>query len=188
MADRATLTKPTTVDEFDHFAALPENVGHKLQLVDGEIIEEMPKFAHARIASRLILWLGKFFEEHPIGEVFAELRIALPDELINARIPDICVVIGRQDELAGLGVNDALPFMPDLIIEIQSEGQTDRYMSDLADYYLERGCRMVWIIYPDLKLVEWLTPTERHLLLLEGTISGGDVLPGLSVSVAKLFA
>lgn len=185
MTDRVHLL---TVDEFERIAALPENLGRKLQLVNGEIVEEMPKFAHARIASRLILWLGKFFEEHPVGEVFAEFRIDLPDKQFDARVPDICIVLGRKDELARLGDNDPLPFMPDLIIEIQSEGQTDRYMRDLADYYLANGCRMVWLIYPDRKLVEWLTPTARRLLNLEGIIDGGDVLPEFSLSLGKLFA
>ncbi|NUQ05463.1 MAG: Uma2 family endonuclease [Anaerolineae bacterium] len=159
-----------TVEEFERFALLPENLGRKLQLINGEIVEEMPKLAHARISVRLIAWLLEYLRRSPIGEVFNELRITLEDESHNAVVPDICVVVERRGELGALGDNDPLPFMPDLLIEIQSEGQGDRHMRDLADYYLARGGQMVWLIYPDRKLVEWLTPTERRLLTLDGTI------------------
>jgi Uma2 family endonuclease len=77
--------------------------------------------------------------------------------------------------------------MPDLAVEVQSPGQSDRFMSDKAAFYLENGSKMVWLIYPDRQLVEFLTPTERQLLTLDGTISGGDVLPDFSVKVADIF-
>lgn len=113
--------------------------------------------------------------------------IDLPNEPNNARIADIGIVVARKDKLAKLNDHDALPFMPDLIIEIQSEGLNDRYMRDLADFYLANGCRMVSLIYAYRKLVEWLTSTERRLMNLEGILDGGDVLPKFSLPVAKLF-
>lgn len=184
----ANKTPLITVREFEQIAIQTDNRGRKLQLVHGVIVEERAGLAQARISSRLILWLGKFLEQHPFGEIFNELRIDLPDEPLNARVPDICVVIYRADALAQLGDNDPLPFMPNLIAEIQSEGQTDRYMSDLAAYYFAHGCQMVWLVYPDRKLVEWLTTAEHRILTSDDAISGGAVLPGLSIAVEDLFA
>ena len=46
---------------------------------------------------------------------------------------------------------------------------------------------MVWLVYPDRRLVEVLTPTERHLLTDDATINGGEVLPGFSVNIADIF-
>jgi Uma2 family endonuclease len=82
-----------------------------------------------------------------------------------------------------------VPYLPDLALEIQSPGQSDRFMMDKADYYLANGTRMVWLIYTERRLVEGLTPTERHLLTEKDTdtISGDEVLPGFSVAVADIF-
>jgi len=73
------------------------------------------------------------------------------------------------------------------LVEVQSPGQSDRFMADKAAYYLEHGARMVWLIYPDRRLVEVLTQQDRHLLTESGIISGGDVLPDFSVAVKDLF-
>lgn len=188
MTDRVLLSTPTTVDEFEQYVAQPENMGRKLQLINGEIVEAMPKIIHARIMRLLMKWLERYIDEHPGGEILPEIRIDLPDDPNNARVADIGVVVARTDDLAKLGDHDALTFMPDLIIEIQSEGQTDRYMRDLADFYIANGCQMVWLIYPDRKIVEWLTAAERRLLNVEGDISGGNVLPEFRLAVSTLFA
>lgn len=177
-----------TVEEFDQIILRPDNLGRKLQLVNGEIVEEMPKYAHATISMFLIGWLLDYLKTHPVGRLFNEFRIDLPDDELNARVPDLSLVINRNDELASLGGDDPLPFMPDLIIEIQSKGQSDRYMLDLANYYLAHGCRMVWLIYPDQQIVEWLASTERQLLTAGDTISGGELLPDFSLPVKSVFA
>ncbi len=184
MTDQVRLV---TVAEFDALLTRAENSGRRLQLINGEIVEDMPKLAHARISVRLIMILVKYFAEHPIGEVFNELRVDLPDAEWDVRIPDISAVIQRQDELARLQGHESLPFMPDLVIEIQSEEQTDRTMGDLALYYFAHGCRMVWLVYPDRQLVEWLTPTERRILTIDETISGEPVLPGLLIPMPTIF-
>jgi Uma2 family endonuclease len=188
MTDRVLLSTPTTLDEFERYIAQPENMGRKLQLINGEIVEEMPKIIHARIMRLLMKWLERHMDAYPDGEILPEIRIDLPDDPNNARVADIGVVVARAVELAKLGDHDALTFMPDLIVEIQSEGQTDRYMRDLADFYIANGCQMVWLIYPDRKLVEWLTSTERRLLNVDGVISGGSVLPEFSLAVSSLFS
>lgn len=180
--------KKITVEEFDQIIERPENLGRKLQLVNGEIVEEMPKYAHATISMFLIGWLLDYLKTHPIGRLFNEFRIDLPNDELNAHVPDLSLVINRKDELAKLGVDDSLPFMPDLIIEIQSKGQSDRYMLDLANYYLEHGCQMVWLIYPSRQIVEWLTPTERQLLAGEDNIIGGEILPDFSLPVKSMFS
>lgn len=76
--------------------------------------------------------------------------------------------------------------MPDLAIEIQSPGQSDKLMSDKADYYLANGTRMVWIIYKK-RIVEVRTQDDRQLLNEDDILDGGDLLPGFSVAVKDVF-
>lgn len=177
--------KPITVDEFERIVALPENVGRKLQLINGEIIEEMPNPLHGMIVIALIKWLLKYLEAHAVGTLLTEVRIKLLNDEMEGRIPDGSFVHREQ---GGFDRLQPLPFVPYLCVEIQSPGQSDRYMLDLANYYLANGGKMVWLVYPDRKLVEWLTPTERRLLTVDESISGGDVLPGFVLEVRELFA
>lgn len=44
---------------------------------------------------------------------------------------------------------------------------------------------MVWLIYPEKRLVEVLT--ARELLGESETISGGDVLPDFALPVSEVF-
>ncbi len=54
-------------------------------------------------------------------------------------------------------------------------------------YYLAHGTKMVWIVYPRQQMVEVLTLTERHLLTINDTLTGGEVLPGFSLTISEIF-
>jgi Uma2 family endonuclease len=60
-------------------------------------------------------------------------------------------------------------------------------MADKASYYLKNGSRMVWLVYSTKRLIEVLTPTDRHLLTEQDTVNGGDVLPGFTLQVSDVF-
>ncbi len=78
--------------------------------------------------------------------------------------------------------------MPDLAIEVQSPGQSDKLMIDKADYYLSNGARVVWIVYPTIRLVEVLTPDDRELLTESATLNGGDLLLGFLLPLTEIFS
>jgi Uma2 family endonuclease len=80
------------------------------------------------------------------------------------------------------------PYMPDLAVEIQSPGQSDKLVVDKAEYYLANGTQMVWLVYPTKKLVELLTKDDRQLLTLTDTLRGGTLLPDFSLPVKDIFA
>lgn len=176
---------PYTVEEFERFAERPENAHRRLELVNGEIVEAMPTPLHGLTVIALIKWLLKYLEANPdAGTLLTEVRIKLPQDEDQAHIPNISFVLREQGDFDR---KEPLPFIPALCIEIQSPGQSDRYMTDLAQYYLSNGGKLVWLVYPDRKLVEWLTPNERQLLTVEESLSGGDVLPEFSLPVRNVF-
>jgi Uma2 family endonuclease len=177
-----------TVDEFERLLALPGYQDRRIELINGEMVEAMPGFAHARIATKLIVLLHAYLTQRPIGQVFVELRLSLPGLPLESRVPDVCVIIGRDAELAQLEDGDALPFVPDLCIEIASPGQPMALLSQKAAFYLAHGGRMVWLIYPDRGIVEWLTRDGRDLLTGQMPIDGGDVLPGLTLTAGEVVA
>jgi Uma2 family endonuclease len=178
-------TQPYSIAEYEALIDEAENSDRLLELVHGLIVEKMPTQLHAAIVHLISGFLFIFLREHPIGWALVQARYQLPGDEHNARIPDLSFV--RRVEGRTLTTARAAPYMPDLAIEIQSPGQSDRMMLDKADYYLSNGTQMVWLVYPDRRLVEVLTNDERHLLTETGAINGRDVLPGFTVNVKDIF-
>ncbi len=175
--------KLTTAD-FDDFLAERRDSNRRWELVDGEIIEKMPTQLHAYIIGMLAHFIISFLQKHPIGYALIEARYRAPNDPDNDLIPDLSFVRRERGPLLSSG---PAPYMPDLAVEAQSEGQSDKFMSDTARLYLSRGGRMVWIIYPTRRIVETLTANERHLLTIEDMLDGGDVLPDFRIPIRELF-
>ena len=171
-----------TSSEYETLAT--QHPDRRFELIHGEIIEKMPTQLHAFIVQMLSGFLFVFLRENPIGYALIEARYRAPGDEHNDRIPDLSFITKARGPLVARG---PAPYMPDLAVEVQSPGQSDQFMADKAAYYLQNGTRMVWLIYPDRQLAEVLQPGERHLLTADGTLDGGDVLPGFSVPLADLF-
>lgn len=168
----------------DYEALLARYPDRRLELIDGQVIENMPTLWHGIIIHLISGFLFVYLRDNPIGHVSIEGRYGLPDDEHNVRMPDLSFFRHETGDIVERG---PAPFMPDLAVEVQSPGQSDRLMSAKAAYYLARGVHMVWLVYPDRRLVEVLTPEHRQLLTAEGTLSGGAVLPGFSVAVADIL-
>ena len=168
--------------EFNRLLTLPEYAQRRVELFDGEIVEKMPKPKHGRIASIIHGLIFVYLQAHPIGTLYLEAQIEMPDE-DYAPIPDMCFV---KDGKGEFDESKPFTFMPDLIVEIQSPGQSTQFMREKADYYRARGCRMVIIIYEN-PIIEVLTPTYRKLHTIDEVFDGGDVLPGFTLPIRQIF-
>lgn len=171
-----------TRSTFETIAA--QNPDWRIELINGEIIRKMPTQLHAYIVGIIAHFILTYLSENPIGYALVEARYGLPDDNENDRIPDLSFISKDKGPLVKEG---PAPYMPDLAVEVQSPGQSDRLMIDKALYYLDHGSRMVWLVYPDRQLVEVFTVDERHLLTADATISGGDVLPGFTLAIQDIF-
>ncbi len=178
-----SVREKLTAEQYETFLALPENVGRRFELIRGEITEKMPTLLHAYIISRLNILLGIFLLQHMLGDTLIEARFRLPDDE-NDVIPDLSFVAHGRGAVFHNGPGF---FVPDLAVEAQSDGQSERFMLDKALTYLANGTRMVWIIYSNRQIIEVLTATDRQLLTIDDTLTGGDLLPGFSVAVRDLF-
>jgi Uma2 family endonuclease len=179
-----TQTKSITTEAFEQFVKQPQNAGRRFALVNGEIVEKMPTQLHALIASLLIGLFIQYRQSHPFVWVFSEVRIKLSDDETNDRIPDVAVVLreGRTIDL-----NKPLSFVPDFVIQIQSPGQSDKYMSETGDYYLAHDAKLVWLIYPRKRLVEVRTLDDRQLLNDDDLLDAGSILSGFHITVNQMF-
>jgi Uma2 family endonuclease len=79
--------------------------------------------------------------------------------------------------------------VPDLVIEVLSEGNTPKEMARKLDEYFRAGVRLVWYVNPKKRTVRVYTARDRSVLLREeDTLDGGDVLPGFALSIRDWFA
>lgn len=183
-------TRLMTAEEFEEFIALPENQDRHFELFQGELIEDMPTEEHGMVAGRIFHYLFSHAELNlGLGRVVLEVRRKKPEDDYTALIPDIDFTSNERLEARNMEIVRSGPVlqMPDLAVEVQSPGQSPKFMADKAAYYLENGVRMVWLVYPAKQIIEVLTPDSRELLTIEDTLDGGDVVPGFSVPVQKLF-
>jgi Uma2 family endonuclease len=172
-----------TLEEFERFIAQPEQAHRLFELIDGEIVEKMPTREHGIIALNVGADLDAYLDSHPIGQAAVEARHRPTDDRLNDRLPDVSFVSGsRPVETEG-----AANYIPDLCVEIRSPADTLRDMLAKADFYLRNGGRMVWLIYPEQRIVEVLTQQDRQLLTENSTLTGGDVLPEFSIPVSRIF-
>ena len=169
---------------------LPENADKTIELIDGEvIIMAGGSILHTLIITRLVNLLADYLRVNPLGMALTDVALYdLPNgDLV---IPDGSFVVnGRYDE-DHLPVR--FPFAPDLAIEVMSPSNTDAQMSVKVDTYLMSGTRLVWLIYPERRVVSVYhrqpdgTTTYRSLNDKD-TLSGDDVLPSFSVATVAIF-
>ena len=54
--------------------------------------------------------------------------------------------------------------------------------------HMQGGSRHVWLVRPKQQMVTVFSQNEpEHILTMENTLDGGDVLPGFSLPVRALF-
>ena len=77
---------------------------------------------------------------------------------------------------------------PDLAVEVKSPGNSYAELAAKAGMWLSYGSREVWIADPERVTITVYRPYQEPLILGEDdTLEGGDLLPGFSTPVWRLF-
>lgn len=173
-----------THQEFNTFLA--DNPNGLYELINGQIVQKMPTERHGEIAGIVfsIIYAYLRAQDERLGRVSVESRFRPKDDSYNDMLPD--VAFRRTD---GKAVNKgAVSGVPDLAVEIKSPDDQINMMREKAKIYLRNGSQMVWLIYPNLEIVEVYTPNADVLILQNAdTLTGGDVLPNFSTKLADIF-
>lgn len=175
---------PMSVAEFD---ALPEREGWKVELSDGELIMTAAARAfHNLVRDRLGRSLGDFADKHGLGEVLWETDFKL--ETNTVRIPDVAFISARR--WRGVDPRALMDFAPDLAVEVVSPSNNADDLALKVRQYLRAGTRLVWVIYPESRLVYIYRPGERPEIREAETgqvLDAPALLPGWSLPLATLF-
>lgn len=177
-------TKRYTAEEFDEFVLLPENVQRNFELIGGEIVEKMVSNSYCSIIeSRINRLLGNFVEEHDLG------WITSPDGGYNVAgeryIPDVAFLSRkRHPEVPKVSY---IRMAPDLAVEVMSPNDSERELLLKVTTYLLDNV-VVWVVYPDDKIVHIHTPGKvAEVLNINDKIDGGTLLPGFTLPVEDIF-
>src|SRR5262245_53017382 len=157
------------------------------ELIDGVLVEKAMGYYESRLATVLVYFLERFFDQHPLGIVTGEggmVRI----ERGQVRIPDVGYFCWDHFPDRILPRTHILDMVPDLAVEILSPTNTAKEMERKRGEYFTGGAKLVWEVYPDKREVNVFKAPEDFVTVDEnGVLDGGTVLPGFTLSVREWF-
>ncbi len=165
------------------------------ELVKGHLVKNpIAGGSHDYLVYRLTLMLGAFIESHNLGVMTLSqtgYNVTLPGERETVWVPDLAFV-----QAAHVPAQDSLEWSrkwnvaPDLVVQIAAPGQSRQDVGARASGWLERGVRLVWVVWPASKMVDvWLPTSDRPetTLRLEDSLDGLDVVPGFTCPLTRIF-
>lgn len=178
------LQTKVTVSEFEAFISRRENRERLFELIGGKIVEVVSNPLSSKIAQRFGTFVGMYLLENDIGHLTgADGGYVVSGEMY---IPDVGFIgYEKQRELAyDEGYN---PNPPDLAVEVLSPSNDPADMHIKIGNYLRAGTT-VWVADPAKQQVTVHAPGQEEMTLnIDGTLNGGDVLPGFSLSLRDVF-
>lgn len=175
--DISPFERQLTIEEAE---ALAE--GRSFELIEGRMVFKWADKTHSKAQAHLIGELYSYFENKPIGLVLPEYSVRLwPESKLNLRTPDIAVFLNES-----LSEEEYEPRAPDLAIEIVSDDDRAEEIFAKGRLYLEKGSRVVWIVFPSEQSVLVMTPTERRWIT--DRLTCPEVLPDFALNVPEIFS
>ena len=145
-------------------------------------------FDHGRLAINIGNALANFAKVRSLGIVVsAEPGFQIAHDPDTVRAPDVAFV--RAERIPPGGVKGFFQGSPDIAVEIVSPNDRASKVMAKAQDWLQAGSSLVWVVDPETRTISvYRTRNEIAVLDETDTLTGGDVLPGFAVPVAKIFA
>jgi Uma2 family endonuclease len=159
------------------------------ELIEGEVVALSPAGGHHGASASIIdILLGHYVLEHDLGMTYAAETGFLiqrgPDTVLapdfafiaNERLPDWSQC------------KSFVPAVPDLVVEVVSPGDRFSEVELKAKRWLDAGCQDLFVIDPESKTVRRrLHDGIIEVLDENATIDAGDLVPGWTLQVARIF-
>jgi Uma2 family endonuclease len=176
-----------TYDDFVHF---PDD-GKRHELIDGEhYVTPSPNIRHQRILGNLHLLIGNWLEAHPIGQAFmAPLDVVLSNHDVVE--PDLLYLSNERAAQTMTPAN--IRGVPELVVEIASEGTRRRDETIKRRLYERVGVAEYWVVDPVIDVVrvyrqESAGPRRPIELSRETSdVLTTPLLPGLQLPLTRIF-
>ena len=140
---------------------------------------------HGNIAARLLIKLGIYLEQNPLGELYVSnttFRIG-----VQERMPDVSFVLAARFPAEGQPTGK-WEMAPDLAIEVISPTDIWDKVNEKVHEYFAGGVQQVWLVSQPLREVTVLdSPKQIRVVTAEEDITSEKLLPGFKCRVADLF-
>ena len=182
----ATLEKPAvhTAEDLERLSAQ----GYHYEMIKGELREMAPPGGwHGSSTSRISAFVSIFIIDEDLGGTFAaETGFLVERNPDTVLAPDFAFV--AKDRLPKPLLKSYVPVIRDIVLETRSPNDTKKEVADKVALWLELGVWLVWELNPQTRILAVHQNNQMPRFLAEGdTLDGSDVLPGLSVPIARLF-
>ncbi len=173
-------------------AQLPAD-DYTYEIVEGELLRVPGSgFDASEISALLIHALLSFVLPRGLGRVSSSdgtYDLTRPgDPADTALVPDVAFVQTGRLPTRNPGY---AKLAPDLVAEVASPSQYRPEMADKAKLYLDRGVRLVWVVWPNRQEADVWRPASPQApvvtLGIADSLDGYDVLPGFTCPLADLF-
>ena len=171
---------------------LPQYADGRFELIEGEVVAMPPTgLAHGRRSNRIGRYLDEYAEATGAGVVAADTGFFADDDDETLLGPDVAFI--RMERLDDPDSPRFVGLMPDLAVEVKSPNDTFAATRRKAELYLQRGTRLVWLVYPARRNVEVCRLDDAGEMRVEtvyvgGALSGEDVLPGFRLELSRVFS
>jgi Uma2 family endonuclease len=165
-----------------------ERLGVICELVDGTLVRKAMGAYESLLASEIIRLIGNFLDKMKLG------RLTAPDgptrlKPSKVRVPDVAFYSWDRLKKHFPKRGTTMKIGPDLAIEVLSPDNTKDEMDDKLRDYFGAKVRLVWHIDPKTKSARAYRSLKRFEdIPADGSLDGGDVLPGFALNLATLFA
>lgn len=175
-------------DEFYEFCL----ANHELRIertADGQLLIMPPTGSETgSYNAEITIEIGLWNRQHKIGRIFdSSTGFTLPNGA--ERAPDTAWI--RQDRWDALPVAERKRFAlitPDFVLELRSDDQSLTELREKMDEYMDSGCRLGWLIDPkNRRTYVYSENGDIQTVKFEDTLTGADVMPGLSVRLADVI-
>ena len=177
-----------TDDEFFHFCQQNRDLRIE-RTCEGEVIIMSPTGARTGLRnSEINFQLQSWNKQRQAGYVFdSSTGFKLPNG--SERSPDASWVSREKWEaLSSEEQEKFAPLCPEFVIELKSPSDLLLTLRDKMEVWMSNGCRLGWLIYPELETVFiYRADGSRDELHDFGRrVSGEDVLPGFELDLSAL--
>jgi len=185
---RVRLRPPPGEATENDVLALHDKENRLFELVDGVLVEKAMGFRESILAVFIITALETFVRRGNLGVVAgADGMMRLFPRTV--RIPVVAYAAWNRFPGGRIPVEPIPDLVPDIAVEVLSTSNTAGEMKRKRREYFGAGCKLVWIVDPAAQNVSVFTSEEESVVLDENAeLTGGTVLPGFSLEIAKLFA
>lgn len=175
----------------DDLLSMPDAVAY--ELVNGRLVRRNMGTESSQIAARILILLGIFLRHHRLGAPFGSDTSyqCFPEDSRKIRRADVSFV--RTERLPnGRAPKGHCPIAPDVAVEVVSPRDVGEELQEKVLEWLSVGVPLVWVVYPATRTVRIHRPRTAPAgsvtdLIESDVITGEEVLPGFSCTVAEFF-